>query len=499
MAQQSLFDPIAKTAFRPQAKYDAAGRTRRLASWNPANTGPRTILTDLPTIRARSRDSGRNDAPMAAATRQIVTDIVGTGILPRMTTKKLKLKKVVMALWEKFAEECDADGMLDFSGIEALVAQSVEESGEILVRLRARYAEDGLVVPLQVQLLEADLCPMQDFTAHPGMPVGNYVSQGVEIDKLGRRVARWVLRAHPGDGYQGEFDATTLYRIPMEELFSVYYVKRPGQLRGVPEGTSVMVKSRMVGDYDDAVVEKAKIQNLFVGVITKQPAAPGSEGYDPLTNLPLEEAGDGQPMVSMQPGATIELAAGEKMEFSNPPATGVGYNDFMRQQFLTISAGRGLPYEILTGDIVNISDRTLRVIMQQYRRNIEQKQWLTYVPQFCRKIWKAFVNACVLAGHIKPNEVEEALKVEWVPQAWAYIHPTQDVQARVQEIAAGIASRSATISRRGDDPEIVDQQRAEDQAREKSLGIVVPGAVAPAQTTPPAETTQPPAKTPKGK
>lgn len=496
--QPSLFDlptQVSKNLINAQAKFDAASRTRRLASWIPPNTGPRAVIAELVTIRARARDAGRNDAPMAAATRHIVTDIMGTGIMPRPATKKAKLKAVLTELWTGFSKECDADEMLDFYGLEALVATTVEESGEVLIRLRPRYLEDGLTVPMQLQILEADLCPMSDFDSHPALPKGNVVRQGREIDYLGRRVAFWMFKEHPGDAYTGSIDASVLYRIPAAEVISVYYVKRPGQLRGIPEGTSVMVKSRLVGDYDDAVVEKAKLQNLFVGVITKQPPTAGMEGMDPLTGQYIEQSGDGLPMVTLQPGATIELAPGEKMDFSTPPATGVGYNDFMRQQFLTIAAGRGLPYEILTGDIVNISDRTLRVIIQQYRRNIEQKQWLTYIPQFCQKVWDAFVNAAALEGSISLRDVAEAKKVEWIPQAWAYIHPVQDVQSRVAEIAAGITSRTAVIGGRGNDPEIVDRQRAEDQQREKDLGIVTASA-APAPGTPPTEA---PTKPTKGK
>lgn len=489
--QNNLFEqnPTQKSLLKAKAKYDAASRVRRLATWNPPNSGPLTVVGELATIRSRARDAGRNDAPMASATRHIVTDLIGTGIMPRPTTKKARLKALLTEMWQAFSIECDADGMLDFSGMEALVAHTVEESGEILVRIRPRFLEDGLTVPMQVQLLEADFCPMTDFDTHPKLPAGNMVRQGREIDPLGRRVAYWMHKSHPGDGNTSTVDASALYRIPASEVFSVYYVKRPGQLRGVPEGTSVLVKSRLVGDYDDAVVEKAKLQNLFVGVITKQPPSAGMEGMDPLTGTVIETASDGSPMVSLQPGATIELAPGEKMDFSNPPATGVGYNDFMRQQFLTVASGRGLPYEILTGDIVNISDRTLRVIMQQYRRNIEQKQWLTFIPQFCQRVWNAMLDAAVIGGTLNVKDLTEARKVEWVPQAWAYIHPVQDVQSRVSEIAAGIASRSGTISGRGGDPEVVDRQRAEDQKRELDLGITSSGAA-----VPPANVTDTPVK-----
>ncbi|NJL19359.1 MAG: phage portal protein, partial [Bdellovibrionaceae bacterium] len=53
-------------------------------------------------------------------------------------------------------EDTDADGQLDFAGIQALVARTVVESGECLVRFRLRRPGDGLAIPLQLQVLEPD-------------------------------------------------------------------------------------------------------------------------------------------------------------------------------------------------------------------------------------------------------------------------------------------------------------------------------------------------------
>ena len=47
-------------------------------------------------------------------------------------------------LWARFAEACDADGLTDFSGLQALVVRAMVESGECLVRIRDRRIEDGL-------------------------------------------------------------------------------------------------------------------------------------------------------------------------------------------------------------------------------------------------------------------------------------------------------------------------------------------------------------------
>lgn len=59
-----------------------------------------------------------------------------------------------------------------------------------------------------------------------------------------------------------------------------------------------------------------------------------------------------------------ELGPGEEVEFSKPP-DGNNYPDFMRQQLMAAAAGTGTPYEILTGDMREVNDRALRVVLNE--------------------------------------------------------------------------------------------------------------------------------------
>lgn len=455
--------------------YDAGKNNRRLRAWNPPSAGPNRTLDDLQTIRNRTRDALRNEWAAEASTSNIVTDMVGTGVSCRIKSKYPQSKrKKYDELWDAWVKECDADNVFDFYGLQVLGVETLDTAGEFFFRFRPRRLEDGLTVPLQIQLLEPEMIPQVDYT----LPSGNKVKQGIEFNAINRRVNYMMYREHPGE-YQERIDVSQLTPIPADQVKHVYQPRRIGQLRGVPNGTSTLVRMKTVGDYDDAVVEKAKIQNLYVGVIKRPPPPPGYENTDPLTGEVIENYGGDAPMVSMEPGAVVELAPGEEMQFSTPPATGVGYNDFMRQQNLATSAGRGVPYEIMTGDIMNVSDRTLRVIIQQYRRRIEQKQWVVLIPMFCQAIRDAFVDAAVIAGLIPASDAALAKDVEWSPQAWAYIHPVQDVQAKVAEIDAGITSRDAVIAGRGGDPEVIDQQRADAKKREEALGLSIAPQLAP--------------------
>ncbi|WP_163070242.1 phage portal protein, partial [Acinetobacter nosocomialis] len=68
------------------------------------------------------------------------------------------------------------------------------EAGECLVRRRKRFSSDGLPVPMQLQVLEADFLD----EARSGKNGKNEIIQGVEFDPVGRRVAYWLFDEHPG-------------------------------------------------------------------------------------------------------------------------------------------------------------------------------------------------------------------------------------------------------------------------------------------------------------
>ncbi len=447
-------------------RYDAAGMGRRMAGWNTPSSGPNTAIAGLQRIRDRARDAVRNDWAGAANIRVWTTNLIGTGITPRLKTKNAALKEKLNDLWNEWVPFADADGILDFYGLQLLAARSWFSSGEVFVRERPRRPSDNLPVPYQVQLLEADMVPLLDADVYPGLPLGNKIYQGIELNPIGQRVAYWFYKKHPGD-HPGSFSAQDLTRVPAEFVQHIFDPQRPGQMRGVSDMATILTKLRNVGDFDDALLERQKLSNLFTLFITK--ALP-SGADDAMTGLPF--TGDpNEPIAGLEPGISQELLPGEDVKFSDPPDAGANYNDFMRMQNLGVAAGTGTPYELMAGDVKDVSDRTLRVVINEFRRLCEQRQWLLFIPKMCQPVRAAWAKYAELSGVLTSAEAVEARKVDWAPQGWAYIHPVQDVQAKELEVQAGFRSRASVIAERGNDPDAVDQERADDKAREDTLGL----------------------------
>jgi lambda family phage portal protein len=465
-----------KPMLAPKAYYDAARQGRRMAGWNPPSAGPNAVLTGLQNLRNRSRDVARNDWSGKSASQKWATNLVGIGITPRFKriTDQIR-KQEVNDLWHDFVKRADADSVLNFYGLQTLAVKAWLSGGECFIRKRARFVDEELPVPMQVQLLEAEMVPMWDSDAFEGLPTGNKIRSGIELDKRGRRIAYWVYKEHPGDGLNlSTPTADTVVRVAASQMRHLFEPERPGQLRGVSMLAPVLARLKNIENYDDATLTRQQLANLVVAFITRQmPAMTGDEDLNGLTGEPDMIGAEGKPLVGLQPGLVQTLEDGEDVTWSNPPEAGTNYSDYMRTQHMGTAAGAGLPYEIFSGDIKEVSDRTLRVIINDFRRFAEQRQWQHIIPMFCEPVMEWFAQAALLVGKISQDEFAGVTRAEWSPHGWAYIHPVQDPQGKKLEVEAGFRSRSSVIGQNGDDPDEVDAERAADIEREKKLGLWV--------------------------
>jgi len=463
--------PKRKVAAAIQARYDAAGNSRRFSGWTTPSTGPNAATAGLEKMRSRARDASRNEWAGASSARVMTTNLIGVGIVCRIQSKDRAQKERISRAWSEWVEEADADGVSNFYGLQSLVARTWFVSGEVFVRHRYRRLADGLSAPYQVQVIEPDFVPAMDADSWPGMPTGNRMRQGIELDAIGRRVAYWMYKQHPGERC-GQIEAGMLVRVPASAVLHIYTPSRPGQLRGVPETASIIAKLRSIMNFDDAIIERQHLSNLFAMFIKRDATGGAGGSIDPLTGKPQVIDSSGMPIAAMEPGISQELLPGEDVVFSDPPDSGANYAEFMRIQNQSVAAGSGLPYELMAGDIRNVSDRSLRVVINEFRRYCEQIQWTMLIPRFCRPVQRAWASACGLSGALSVADIEASRNCDWQPHGWAYIHPVQDAQGKALEVEAGFRSRSSVIAERGDDPELVDEERAADELREQGLGLL---------------------------
>ena len=455
-----------------QRAYEASATGRRLGEWDaPALSPTRAATTELDLIRRRSRAATRNNPWISKALESSIATIVGTGIIPRPQTKNKKFNKDLLELWGDYSPLADLNSAMGAYGIQYISERAVEESGEVFIRIIRKRADKNLPVPLQFQVVEADLCPL---SLNRKAPNGNEIISGIEVDKNGTMVAVWLYQRHPSEGLTSLNDVV---RVAAANIIHLFKADRPGQLRGVPKGVQSMVRAHVFDKYDDAELGRKEARANFTGIIKRPDYGPEDYKFDPISGEPISSDDNDVPILEMETGTFPSLLPGEDLTLFTGDDAGRGYKDYQHYQLLASAAGWGIPYQHMTGDYTEINDRLWRAIMNQYQREVEQYQHLSLIPQLCRRMWNEFVQRAIISGAIDypitfADNPHERFRCHHHPQAQKHIHPVQDVQAKVMEIDNRLNSRQKVIDEtKGESIEEIDRQIAEDAARDEKLNL----------------------------
>jgi lambda family phage portal protein len=458
--------PTARAQVRASAPYEAGSMAPRVQGWNPPDVSAAATTASVTTIRNRCRHAIRNDAWAKAIIDTLVDDLIGWGVKPLSRAPGEPFRQAVQQLFEDWAAVADADGRFDFYGLQAAAVREWLSGGECFIRLRPRRPEDGLPVPLQVQLLPAESCPAD----YQRTVEGGTVVEGIEFDLIGRRRA-YYLRDVAADELGSTYSEPT--RVPASQVLHLFESLRPGQRRGIPVLAPALVRLHELDKYADATLLRLQMSNLFVGTI-RQPMSDGS--YHPLTGTAedMATAQAGRP-VTLQSGILQQLDPGEELTFNDPPDPPAGFSEFVRHELRAAGAAVGVPMEAFTHDWGATNDRLARVVLNQYRRRVHRLLWTVVVPQVLKPLYSEWIRFA-LTTKLLPVDPETYIqdrqgRVSFSPHAHAYVHPVQDVASYREAIKAGLTSRQAAVAETGEDAEVIDAQQEADNRRADGKGL----------------------------
>jgi lambda family phage portal protein len=485
----NVFDRIgaamkfAATGKLSASAFEGAMQHRRLVSWRATQENINGLLSASgDTLRARARQIVRSNPYAANAADSFVANAVGAGIKPSSLVQDTVLKDKIQRVWNDWTDHADADGLTDFYGLQAMAARAMFEAGECFIRFRPRRPEDGLDVPLQLQLLESEHLP---FNKTETATNGNAIRCGIEFDAIGRRVAYYFYRSHPGDSTDHN-NKGVIVRVPASEVLHIYRPQRPGQIRGVPWISPALVKIFLLDQYDDAELDRKKVAALFAGFITKNA---------PEDNLLGESAPDsmGSAIAGLSPGTMQVLLPGEDIKFSSPADVGGSYELFQYRTLLAIAAAMGMPYTNVTGDLKAANYSSIRAGTVEFRRRMEQFQHTTLVYQLCRPVWKLWLETAALSGALNmPGFATDPGKyspVKWITPKWEWVDPLKDRQAEKIAQEQGWKAPSDIIESEGYDVDETFRRIAADQRRIEELGIRLGDPSQPQAQNPPSDKT----------
>jgi lambda family phage portal protein len=438
--------------------FDATSGQRRLKGFTTSRAHVNALIAASgPEMNARARWLVRNNGYAANAIESWAANTVGDGISPNSSIEQASRKDAVQRLWLAWTDDADAEGLTDFYGLQRRAAREVFMTGEVFLRFRSRRPEDGLTVPLQIQMLPSEMLPLNHNTVDGN---GNVIRQGIEFDRVGRRVAFHFLLRHPGDSTDPGLSGETV-RVPASEVLHIIDPVEAGQLRGVSRFAPAIVKLFLLDQYDDAELDRKNVAAMYAMFVTSpapdNPLAPPDEEYE------------------VAPGQVVRLDPGEDVTVSAPADSGATYEPFQYRTLLQISAALGIPYGYLTNDGAKGNFSNSRLSLIEFRRRVSAWQHLVMVFQMCRPIWARFMDTAVLAGALKlpgyDRRRAEYLACNWLPTKWDWVDPLKDANAEIAQIEAGLKSRTQAIAERGYDAEQVDAEIARERDRERRLGL----------------------------
>lgn len=447
-----LFESIANIFKKHMVtSYEGASHGPRTQKWQTTNANINSLLaSNLNELRRRSRDMVRNNAYAANAVESIVANCIGTGIKPQSIAKDDTFRKNIQELWLKWTDEADFDNLTDFYGLQALILKSVIEGGECFVRFIKNKNK------FQLQVLESEYL---DSSKDMQFGKGNKIINGIEFDKSGRRVAYYLFKEHPGSTNLQSFDSM---RVDAKEILHIYKPIRPGQIRGEPWISNVLLKLRELDQYEDAELVRKKTSAMFAAFVTRM---------DPESRLFNEEEELGKGLSGLEPGTLQYLDPGEDVKFSAPADVGNTYEAFLKQQLRAVAIGMGITYEQLTGDLSNVNYSSIRAGLVEFRRRIAMLQHHVMVYQFCRPVWLEFIKFMVLFNKTETPKDPSFADVKWIPQGFSWVDPQKEQQAQKEAVRCGFKSRSEVVSELGYDIEEVDAEIASDMNRAHKLGL----------------------------
>lgn len=483
---------------RASRSYGGARLDRTLADWLASGTSADSeIVTSLGPLRRRSRQLCRDNDYARAAKRNIVENVVGTGMRYQSRIRggdglDSRLNEQVENAFLEWmtADNCHCGGTLAFQEIEDLVMESVIESGECIIRF-IDQAMGTSKVPLAIELIEADQIA-DEFNGHSAqysqIASGNHVRMGIEYNQWKRPQAYWLLPNHPGD-YQflQNVQGQKLMRVPADQILHPFVSERIGQGRGVPWFYSALKRLHHLGAYEESEIIAARAAAAIMGFLESEDG--GEYQGD-------EEDEDGNPIERFEPGTIRALRPGEKFNLSDPQRPGNNFDPFVRFMLRGFSAGVGTSYASTSGDLGQASYSSERVGMLAERSHYRRVQWWN-VRSFQSRVSNRFLDAAVMAGELAiPKYFTQRATIQrsnrWTPRGWNWIDPQKEITAQLAAISGGLTTRTQVIAETsGRDYEEVLEELAEEKRLQEQYGIafVVPvNGQQPQQQQPPKET-----------
>ncbi|MCB1971865.1 MAG: phage portal protein [Geminicoccaceae bacterium] len=424
-----------------------------------------TVAAAAERLRNQARSLCENNPYAAKFRRSWASNAVGDGIVASIMFpgQPQASSAGVESAWSEWVEYCDAGDNMNLYALQSMVAKSVPESGECLVRKTMYRRRNGEKFRLRLQVLEPDY--IDTYRNEDSRSGAGFIRRGLQYDSFGRKQGYWLFQEHPGESgyFGGRPPGIESVFVPSSDVCHVFTANRPGQERGISWFAPVILRTYDAKDYEEAEIARKRIEaclSVFIFGNGDYDIGSPANGYDQNGELKRE--------VVLEPGMVNHLPPGTDVKFTSPTASD-GYADFMSVQLHAIAAGLGISYEAMTGDVSQVNFSSLRYGNNEYRRLISEFRWHALIPQMCQKIFGWWSNEAEALG-LMPAQPK---MVEWRPPHFESLDRMKDAAADLTELRMGKKSLARVIGEDGYSWRETLREMAEVNAELDRLGLKV--------------------------
>jgi lambda family phage portal protein len=471
-------------AARRLSAYEATESNKRTESWLHPSTEPMELLGQwLPMLVQRSRDLARKNPLVISAFDVLVDNVAGTTfnanpqvVIPGTGQPDVPLNEELEAYFREVAEEeLDFTRQSDYTALRGLIYREVLEAGETFILLSTDVRDRSRITPAAIELIAAErVDPTLDRRRGKNQ---NRITNGIEFDARGRRLAYHVTKLDPDGSYTGSFKTV---RIPADRILHVYRRLRIGQERGLP---AIYGAAMLARDFDillDTELTSAQVAACLSVFISREGG--GVPELDSTGTLKdgrsLADTRDGRPLYHLQPGAVFDTAVGDTVEAIDPKRPSGAFDPFATTVTRLFGKTVGLSYEKLTGDLRRTSFASGKLGDLADRKTFNRGQHLLY-NVLDRPVYRYALRWGAQMDRV-PFSLTEWMAgsrrlgaVTFTGETPDHAQPVQEANAAALRIAFGLSTWSDEVAGRGGNFRRLLERRLRDEELLEASGIKV--------------------------
>ena len=490
--------PAPKAKHIAVRSFAAAQTDRLLSGWRfDGGFSANEIKGQLATIRSRSREMAKNNPHFKRWLQLVATNIVGGDGFSLKSTPhdgfpgRPDYRPDDMAArfieyhWWRFcnfrdpdtgATWCDSAGRKTSTEMDLLNVKTWARDGEFI--MLPQVADNPYGITFRIIRPDA----LAEALNRDGGNGENPIFCGVEKDRnTGRHVAYYFYTLDP----QAEIRTSggNLVRIPASKVIHGFTPDDEDQTRGIPWAHAVLVKLKMLDEYDKAEITAARDEACSVRTYFASATDP-----DGILDLTTDEGSDyaGALVAEKEAGQSEILPPGWDSKVNVPSHPNRELTAFKVSMLRDVASGLGVEYANFANDWAGVSFSSVRqgTISERDGWVMLQNQYIAQAKTPMFLAWlKSFLSLSI-SGDFPAEKFPKFSEHEFRGRRWMWVDPMKDMNAAKMAVENGWKTNTDVAADLGTDFADNLETIKREQATRKSLGLPEIQPIAPPQAPP---------------